>query len=483
VPTEKNGKIASLINLSDTTLHTGDPYFSNPTLRNFEPRIGFSWDPFKTGTTALRGGFGVFDVLPLPYQTQNLTLFAAPFYLLGTKNNLATGDFPNVYSQIVPTIPSSLRVNYIQPNPHRNYVMEWNLNIQRQLSQSFAVMIGYSGSRGVHQPFRIEDMNIPLPDIKIPQGYVWSAATQGNPVSSFGQVEGLLWNASSIYHALETQIKKNMSHGLQAQASFTWGRSIDTSSAGSIGDGFHNSVSSLPFFDTRLNRGPSDFNITRNLVVNFEWEIPSPKLHFAPAQWVLGGWQLGGIFEASSGLPFSVVISGDPLKLGNGDPFGRPSRVNGPGCDNPVNPGNPDQYIKIACFGLPMAVPSIAGVCQPYGFRNPDPNANPPDPGSPGIAGTCANLLGNSGRNQLTGPGVTNVDMSLFKNMKFKKISENFNAQFRAEVFNILNHPNFAPPVDTNTLFDNTGAPQPAGIITSTQTDSRQIQLALKLTW
>jgi hypothetical protein len=477
VPTEKNGKIASLINLSDTKLHIGDPYFSNPTLRNFEPRIGFSWDPFKTGTTALRGGFGVFDVLPLPYQTQNLTLFAAPFYLLGTKNSLAPGDFPKVYGQIDPTIPTSLRVNYIQPNPHRNYVMEWNLNIQRQLSQSSAVMIGYTGSRGVHQPFRIEDMNIPLPDIKIPQGYVWSAATQGNPVSSFGQVEGLLWNASSIYHALETQIKKNMSHGLQAQASFTWGRSIDTSSAGSIGDGFHNSVSSLPFFDTRLNRGPSDFNITRNLVVNFEWEIPGPKSRFSPAQWALGGWQLGGILEASSGLPFSVVISGDPLKLGNGDPFGRPDRLSGPGCDNPVNPGNPDQYIKIGCFGLPMAVPSIAGVCQTYGF---DPTTTPPNPGIPG---TCANLLGNSGRNQLTGPGVINVDMSLFKNMKFKRISENFNAQFRVEVFNILNHPNFAPPVDTNILFDNTGAPQPAGIITSTQTTSRQIQLALKLTW
>jgi hypothetical protein len=219
-----------------------------------------------------------------------------------------------------------------------------------------------------------------------------------------------------------------------------------------------------------LNRGPSDFNITRNLVVNFEWEIPSPKSHFAPAQWVLGGWQLGGILEASSGLPFSVVISGDPLNLGNGDPFGRPDHLNGPGCNNPVNPGNPDQYIKIQCFGLPMAVPSIAAVCQPF----PDPSAPP---------GTCKNLLGNAGRNSLTGPGVVNVDMSLFKNMKFKRISENFNAQFRVEVFNIINHPNFSPPVDTNILFDNTGAAQPAGIITSTQTTSRQIQLALKLTW
>src|SRR6202049_2870163 len=370
VPTEKHGRIASLHNLTGSTLHTGDPYFSNPTLRNFEPRIGFSWDPFKTGKTALRGGFGMFDVLPLPYETQNLTLFAAPFYLLGTAGGLSQGDFPNAFqTKISASDPKSLRVNYIQPNPSRNYVMEWNLNVQRQVSENIAVMIGYTGSRGVHQPFRVEDMNIPVPDIHVPEGYVWSAATQGNPVNgTFGQIEGLMWIASSSYHSLQAQVKKNMSHGLQAQASFTWGRSIDTSSAGSIGDNFHNSVSSLPFFSTKLNRGPSDFNVGRNLVANFEWEIPSPKSLFAAGQWALSGWQLGGIFEASSGVAFSVIITGDPLKLGNGDPFGRPNRISGPGCDNPINPGNPDHYIKLECFGLPLEVPALAGVCQTYGF-------------------------------------------------------------------------------------------------------------------
>jgi hypothetical protein len=481
VPTETHGLIASLHNLTDSTLHTGDPYFSNPTKHNFEPRIGFSWDPFKTGKTALRGGFGMFDVLPLPYETQNLTLFAAPFYLLGTIGGLSPGDFPNAFKIITnPNNPSPLRVNYIQPNPSRNYVMEWNLNVQRQVSESVAVMVGYTGSRGVHQPFRIEDMNVPLPDIKVPEGYVWSTATQGNPVNpNFGQIEGLLWIASSSYHALEAQVKKNMSHGIQAQASFTWSRSIDTSSAGSIGDNFHNSVSSLPFFDIKLNRGPSDFNVGKNLVTNLEWEIPAPKSHYAAAQWVLGGWQLGGIFEASSGVPFSVIITGDPLKLGNTDPFGRPDRLNAPGCGNPINPGNPVNYIKVECFGLPQQPPGLpAGVCQTYGF---DPTAVPPNLGIPG---TCANLLGNSSRNQLTGPGLINFDMSLFKNMKLTKISEKFNAQFRVEVFNIFNHPNFSPPVDNNAVFDSSGARVAgAGAITTTVTTSRQIQLALKLIW
>jgi hypothetical protein len=479
VPSEKHGKIASLRNLTDSTLHTGNPYFSNPTLRNFEPRIGFSWDPFKTGKTALRGGFGMFDVLPLPYETQNLTLFAAPFYLLGTIGGLSPGAFPNAFNLISATDPKSLRVNYIQQNPSRNYVMEWNLNVQRQISESVAVMIGYTGSRGVHQPFRVEDMNIPVPDIHVPQGYIWSPAVQGNPVNgTFGQIEGLMWIASSSYHSLQAQVKKNMSHGLQAQASFTYGRSIDTSSAGSIGDNFHNSVSSLPFFSTKLNRGPSDFNVGRNLVTNLEWEIPSPKSLSGAAGWALSGWQLGGIFEASSGVPFSVIISGDPLLLGNTDPFDRPNRLSGRGCSNPVNPGSAFNYIKLECFGLPLQPPGLpAGICQPF----TDPSVPP---------GTCANLLGNSGRNQLTGPGLINFDVSLFKNMKFKRLSENFNAQFRVELFNIFNHPNFSPPVDNTALFDSTGASLAAppgaggaGTITSTVTTSRQMQVALKLIW
>ena len=478
VPSEIHGRIASLRNLTDSTLHTGNPYFSNPTLRNFEPRFGFSWDPFKTGKTALRGGFGMFDVLPLPYETQNLTLFAAPFYLLGTIGGLPPGAFPNAFNLISATDPKTLRVNYIQQNPSRNYVMEWNLNVQRQVSESVAVMIGYTGSRGVHQPFRVEDMNIPLPDFTLPQGYIWSPAAQGNPVNgTFGQIEGLMWIASSSYHSLQAQIKKNMSHGLQAQASFTWGRSIDSSSAGSIGDNFHNSVSSLPFFSTKLNRGPSDFNVGKNLVTNLEWEIPSPKSLPEAAEWALGGWQLGGIFEASSGVPFSVVISGDPLNLGNTDPFDRPSRLNGPGCGHPVNPGNPFNYIKLECFGLPQTPPGLpAGVCQPF---------------SADTTGTsCANLLGNSGRNQLNGPGLINFDVSLFKNMKFKRVSENFNVQFRVEFFNVFNHPNFSPPVDNTAVFDSTGASLAAppgnggaGQITSTVTTSRQMQLALKVIW
>jgi hypothetical protein len=107
--------------------------------------------------------------------------------------------------------------------------------------------------------------------------------------------------------------------------------------------------------------------------------------------------------------------------------------------------------------------------------------------GPMGIAGTCENLIGNAGRNSVVGPKIINVDMSMFKNTHVKRISETFNAQFRVEVFNILNHANFlspVAPVANNAMFDQDGNPVPlAGQISSTATNSRQLQLALKLTW
>jgi hypothetical protein len=112
------------------------------------------------------------------------------------------------------------------------------------------------------------------------------------------------------------------------------------------------------------------------------------------------------------------------------------------------------------------------------------------DPNPPGTTGVpfpeCFNLRGNSGRNILTGPGLSNLDLSLFKNNYIKRISENFNAQFRAEIFNILNRANFGVPATPNNtdIFDSTGAPTGvAGLVTSTTTTAREIQFALKVTW
>jgi hypothetical protein len=100
------------------------------------------------------------------------------------------------------------------------------------------------------------------------------------------------------------------------------------------------------------------------------------------------------------------------------------------------------------------------------------------------VAGTCSNLLGNAGRNELVGPGLATFDFSLFKSIPVKRISENFNVQFRAEFFNLFNRPNFLPPLDNISLFNQSGGSVGgAGQIDATSTTSREIQFGLKLNW
>src|SRR6266568_4903646 len=450
VPTEVHGKLSALRNITDANPHLGDPLFSNPTLRNFEPRVGLSWDPFGNGKTAISAGFGMFDVLPLPYLIQFNTLFSAPFYQGGNSTNLPTGSFPSGAFAFVNS-PDTFRQAYFDPKPRRNYVMQWNLTIQRELGKDLSAMVGYVGSRGVHQPFRVEDVDMVLPTLT-PQGYLWpSPAGSGTRLNlNAGRITAGFWSGDSYYHALEVQIKKKISRG-SLEGSYTWGKSIDTSSSSLVGDEYTNSISSPLFFNPRLNRGLSDFNVAQNLEINYTWELGTPKWASGMEAWVLGGWQIGGVVEASTGAPFTPGIGGDALGTKSSDPnIDVPNLSAGPGCSTPVNPGNPVTYIKTQCFTVPNPI----------------------------------TLRGNLGRNTLIGPGLVNFDFSVFKNNYIKRISDRFNAQFRAEFFNVVNHTNFSPPLDHRNIFDSSGAPiADAGLITSTQTPSRQIQFAVKLIW
>ncbi len=510
VPTETAGKLANLRNLADATPHLGNPFFSNPTLKNFEPRVGFAWDPFSNGKTAVRGGVGMFDVLPLPYQFILLTNQAAPFFRYTAINSPGNGSF---FTGLPATLPdSSLRSTFIDSHPKRNYVMQWNLNIQQQLAPSVTAMVAYVGSRGVHQPFRVDEANRVLPT-KTPYGYLYpqvdidgnltTGPNAGSPPAllnpNFGSVRGLFYNGHSSYNALEAQVAKRMSHGLQLQGVFTWSKSIDTSSASVAGDTFGNSISSLDWFDLKLSRGLSDFNVGRTFVVNGTWDIPTPKSWSGPAKLALGGWELGLIFTASDGVPFTPTwgTGADTQNNLSSDDWAYPNRLGGAGCKTLTNPGNPSQYIKTQCFQVPTA-PNLAfwtANCNASPLSLTDSNGNqitlahPQDPQQDGAgwlpALPCFNLRGNSGRNIVTGPGVTSLDFSLFKNIPIKRISERFNIQFRTEVFNILNHANFAPPItpDNTDIFDGTGALGAPGVLSRTTTTAREIQFAVKVTF
>jgi hypothetical protein len=305
-----------------------------------------------------------------------------------------------------------------------------------------------------------------------PAGYVWpspvGSGTRVNP--NYGEIRSMQWDGNSFYDALQVNLTERLAHGFQMRGSYTWGRSIDTNSSTIVGDEFLTSVSSLHVFDLRLDRALSDFNVSHTLVISGTWQIPGPHSPSGPLAWVAKGWETSALLKANTGVPFSPTFGsdGDPLGLNSSDPWTFPNRLTGPGCGSLVNPGNTSHYIKTECFAVPTA-PSSAFYSQYC-----DPSFTYP---------TCINLRGNAGRNILTGPGLVNLDFSLAKNTR---IRDSFNVQFRAEAFNVLNRANYqVPPLVNGTdIFDSTGAPNAAaGVLTSTATTSRQIQLGMKLIW
>ena len=448
VPTESQNRISNLRNLTDLVPHVGSPLFLNPNLRNFEPRIGFAWNP-RGGNTLLRGGFGIFDVLPLPYEFQNSFQLAVPFVRSIFANTLQPGMFPTGAFQTFSSQSNFGLATHVEFKPKRNYVMQWNLGLARELTSTLSLTIGYVGSRGVHLPYRVDNIDMVLPTLT-PSGYVFPpTATSQTLNPNFGRIDATLWQAGSFYHALQADVSKRVSHGVELHAAYTWGKSIDTLSATAADDAFPNGLFNQLFFDQRTTRGLSDFNVAQTLVVSFTWEMPSHDWNSRALTWAANGWQLGGLYKASSGQPFTPILGGDPAGMKVDETSELPNRLAGPGCGTLSNAGNPNHYIKTECLAFP-------GV----------------------------NKWGNLGRNTLIGPGVSKLDLSVFKNNRIRRISEDFNVQFRAEFFNILNHANFSSPTDNSTVFDQSGKPiSSAGLVTSTQTTSRQIQFALKLIW
>ncbi len=486
----------------------------NATLRNFEPRIGFAWDPFHNGKTAIRGGVGVFDALPLAYELVLNSVSTAPYRNIRTvigpnailsPNALAGApdQFPYNIAALSAGLPSVAATytrtwNYVEPTPPRNYVLQYNLNIQRQITPSTTFLIGYVGSRGFHNPFQADSSNTILPT-KAPGGfYYWPGCFSAASATAAGQAACLsagttytgnlsavaqqklllnpstagipttMWQSSSWYNALTVKVDKRMSRGFQVQGSFTWSKSIDTSSGSNAGDTFAFDYTTLPWYDLSLNKGLSDFDVRRNLVINGLWNAPTPMFAGSFGERVLGGWQLGIIIELSDGVPTFPSITSDMLGevIPTVDP---PNLVSGCSAQNLVNPDYRHSllYVNTKCLSLVPLTSANASVCdQRLG------------------AGTCSNIRGNLGRNTLVGPGLFNIDFSVFKNNYVRKISETFNVQFRAEFFNVLNHANFAPSGNL-AAFTALGAapPNPFGLLTNTQGQNRIIQLALKMVW
>ena len=444
LPTEAHDGFGVLQNFFTSTGTTPVKHMwqSNPTLKNFDPRIGFSWDPTGNGKTAIRAGFGMFDVLPLPYVYTIGDSLTLPFSLqtgLGSASSpLPQGSFPRNLPAAAFNLANA-GSRFVDQHPPRSYAMNWNANIQRELTRNVTATVGYVGSHTIHEPFTTDDSNQVIPTL-VNGVFTWptpvGSGTLANP--NVGFIRPIFFDGSSSYEGFQTQVQMRMMHGVQAQAAYTYGKCYDDGSGAQLGDPFLNSLASLIFFDHQHRHGPCDFDIRHNFSLNYIWDVPTPQWGSA-AKWVLGGWQIGGIVTASSGVPFTLILSGDPLGQNSTDAgYDYPDRATGCSPINSNFKSNGLQYVNTSCFSIP---------------------ATP--------------VLGNNGRNSLYGPRLVNVDFSVFKN---NRIGERLNLQFRAEFFNILNHANFQAPVDNFVL--GVGG---AGVIDSTTTPSRQIQLGMKI--
>jgi hypothetical protein len=426
-----------------------------------------------------------------------------PFVASGAIKNPGRGTFfTGAFPQIAPptgTGGNKKGGNTIEQYPHRSYDMQWNLNVQRELLKNLTVMAGYVGSRGVHEPFKVDDADIVIPTKTSEGRWLFPNPVQGGTRinETFGSIGHLTYQGNSYFHALEVAVQKAMSHGVQFQTSFTWGKSMDTGSAAGHGDQFSNSLSSLPEYDLKMLRTRSDFDIKRTFVVSATWQVPSVKSLSGPAAWIANGWELGWIYKVSDGVPFTATwgTDNDVQGLNSSDTWAFPDVLATPSCATLTNPGNPNHYVKTECFAVPTApcptgtdatsCPFYSGASNGIGC-DPAPPLGPNGDPLPVSFPQCFNLRGTAGRHLLTGPATSNLDFSVYKNHTFKRISENFNVQFRAEFFNILNHANFALPSspDRTDIFDSTGTPNPiAGVLKSTTTPSREIQFALKFGW
>jgi Carboxypeptidase regulatory-like domain/TonB dependent receptor/TonB-dependent Receptor Plug Domain len=531
------------------------PYYGNPTLHNFEPRLGFAWDPFKDGKSSIRGSFGLYDVDPFAGYFLLQQNQAAPFLIF--KSVTGNANFPTCGpsnpacttatafaspfqaqeggEQLVNSTASKLAMSTIEGEPHRNYVQQWTLSVQRQLASDLSLTVGYVGSHGVHLLMRGDDGNMSgapgspsgEPAVQTPYGYLfpcgpagaeasctpgttqqpYTACGSATPISNaqvnpcLGVIRYIFWNTSSNYNGLNVNLEKVFARGFQFQVAYTFSKSQDDDSQTIAGDTFANGINSPVWWLPHAYYGPSDFNVTNNLTVNALYTIPTPKAWSGALKAVVADWQVGGIFSWNSGTPTTVTSTGDPLGLNNqgADPYGPLVRI--PGC-NAVNytVGGPIVgFLNQQCFTMPT-VPTSGVSSLPYGCADAaakgstDPITHQPTaiPLPPSGQTYCANLLPfNVGRNTIYGPNFSNFDFSIHKLFPITRISESFNIEFRAEIFNIFNHSQFVPPQpnsgDTNSALINTdGSYADVGNIltqANPQQPGREIQFALKVNW
>jgi hypothetical protein len=435
----------------------GSPYgdhVGNQVYKNFAPRLGVAWDPFGTGKTAIRAGYGIYYDSGL-YGTYEQNTFANPPYVSSVA--YSNGSFTNIGSGTQGVSLSPLVLHATQLPANIPYVQQWSFNIQQRLAKDTVLEVGYFGSKGTHL-LGIVDINQAKPGVALAAGLhtVTAAAPDTTiftttddprinavrPYLGFNAINTLETAFDSNYHSLQVQLRKNFRGGSQFNVAYTWSKNLtdngsDRSNAPQNSYNWHEG-----------EYGPYNGDRQQVMTFNYVYMIPFLSHSRSIAGHVLGGWQLSGIGSFYTGAPFTVTTSSvDPAGLGllgSSAASSRPDMV----CDPNANaahayagiPAAVNTYFNTACF---QPVPQ--GAVRP----------------------------GNAGRGTVRGPGFANMDASLMKN--FNLVGEGkVKMQLRLESFNTFNlvEPNgYSSTNITSTTF---------GVISSYRAP-RRVQIAAKI--
>jgi hypothetical protein len=406
VPAEAHGRFSPIVglnNIATATLGTPGAPVHNGDHDNFAPRVGFAHQLTRDTKTVLRGGFGIYYDLPTINATQ--LAFGPPFKITNVLLGSALGGpvtvpvDPALLVTAITGMPPFGSATVYDPTSFRTpFSYEYSLNLQRQLDDKTVVQASYIGSLG-RNLIHMQALNLLDP--------VTGAAPNRN--FSAGALELIETSAVSKYNALQANVTRRLSHGLEATGSYSWAHSLDNAS-NPTGTSINSSFTGSNPYDFRVEYASSDFDIRHNLVAAFTYALPgkSARVRSSAAR-LLGGFSLDGIFAAQTSAPYTPLIGQDIA--GNGDQFAannqRPNLVG----------------------GQPLYIASSA---PPFHVANPAAFAIP-----------AAGTYGDAGRNILRASGLQQLDLGLHKTFQ---ASEHVTVQFRAELFNAYNHPNFATP-------------------------------------
>jgi len=414
---------------------------------NFAPRIGFAWRPLRTDRFAVRAAYGVFhDVFVL--QVHSLVRVNPPFYSILGFPNFGTSTIQTIFNQ--PGFAGRPTLLMIARDFRDPYLQHWNMDLQYELLPDLVLDVGYVGSKGTGLA-SMRNLNQARPGGQL-------------PFPQFGPVPITETRASSNYHSFQLRAEKRLRQGLTFLAAYTWSKSLDNASSQ-----FGTAAETALAQDTnnlRAERGLSNFHTQHRFVLSYLYELPFG----GGRKWLnqrgalnslLGGWQLAGIWVVQSGRPFTVHRGIDQSGTGNGVGIlaDRPDQI-----ANPFEPGPVAQNPDPAChMTVSQGGRAADKVRDPASWFNVCAFA-----GAPGRFGTA-------GRNTLIGPGFKNIDFSVLKDTPLYR--ETHRLQFRFEVFNLFNQPNFDIPENN---FDSLGFGQVKSSNAFGNKPPRQIQVGLK---